>query len=151
MDKDLAEATAAEEEAKANFGAMMEAKAKEVEALTAEIEEKLARSGEAGVELVNAKEDLDDTQNSLEEDKAFLADLSKNCATKEAEWSERCKVRAQEVLAIAETIKILNDDDALELFKKTLPTPSLLQMKVGNQQLQHQAVAALKGHRAVHD
>merc|ERR1719484_309810 len=33
-----------------------------------------------------------------------------------------------ELVAIQETIKILNDDDALDLFKKTLPSPSLLQM-----------------------
>merc|ERR1719265_2218611 len=101
MDKDLADATAAEEQAKADFDSMMAAKAKEIEALTSEVEAKLARSGEAGVELVNAKEDLDDTSASLAEDKAFLADLSKNCASKEAEWGERCKVRAQELVAIA--------------------------------------------------
>jgi len=151
MDKDLKEATAAEEEAAANFDSMMAAKAKEIEALTGEIEAKLARSGESGVELVNAKEDLEDTTESLAEDKAFLADLEKNCATKEAEWAERCKVRAQEVLAILDTIKILNDDDALELFKKTLPTPSLLQVKVSNKELKNTALAALKGQRSVHD
>merc|ERR1719191_2600824 len=32
-----------------------------------------------------------------------------------------------ELVAIQETIKILNDDDALDLFKKTLPSPSLVQ------------------------
>jgi DNA repair exonuclease SbcCD ATPase subunit len=151
MDKDLAEATEAEENAKANFDSMMEAKAKEIQALTSEIEAKLARSGEAGVELVNAKEDLDDTAASLAEDKAFLADLSKNCKSKEAEWADRCKVRAQEVLAIAETIKILNDDDALELFKKTLPTPSLMQVQVGRKQMKEHALAALKGRHSVKD
>merc|ERR1719159_1135167 len=36
--------------------------------------------------------------------------------------------RADELVAIGETIKILNDDDALDLFKKTLPSPSLLQV-----------------------
>jgi len=34
-------------------------------------------------------------------------------------------------VAISETIKILNDDDALDLFKKTLPSPALLQMRQG--------------------
>ena len=62
---------------------------------------------------------------------------------KKAEWAETCKMRGLELVAIADTIKILNDDDALELFKKTLPTPSLLQLQVtqgpcaqcGNQKL----------------
>merc|ERR1719456_517389 len=107
---------------------MMKAAADQVEALTQEIEEKTQRGGAAAVELVNMKEDLDDTKTSLAEDKQFLADLEKNCKTKKAEWAERCKTRAEEILAIHETIKILNDDDALELFKKTLPSPSLVQV-----------------------
>ena len=32
-----------------------------------------------------------------------------------------CKTRTEELLALADTIKMLNDDDALELFKKILP------------------------------
>jgi hypothetical protein len=67
------------------------------------------------------------------EDKKFLADLEKNCATKTAEWDEIVKTRAEELLALADTIKVLNDDDALDLFKKTLPSPSasFVQVKAG--------------------
>jgi len=43
---------------------------------------------------------------------------------KKQEQEERIKTRAGEMQAIHETIKILNDDDALELFKRTLPSPS---------------------------
>merc|ERR1719465_258054 len=130
---------------------MMKAKAAQVEALTAEIEEKTTRLGNKGVELVNMKEDLEDTKKSLAEDKAFLADLEKNCATKKAEWAVRQKTRAEELLAILDTIKILNDDDALELFKKTLPSPSLLQVKASSAELRRQAVSALKGRHPAHD
>jgi peptidoglycan hydrolase CwlO-like protein len=84
MDSDLKEITEAEEKAKADFEGMMKAKAAQIAALTKEIEEKTERLGNKGVELVNMKEDLDDTQKSLAEDKAFLADLDKNCATKKA-------------------------------------------------------------------
>merc|ERR1719265_2347833 len=90
------------------------------------------------------KEDLDDTKTSLAEDKQFLADLEKNCKTKEAEWTERCKTRAEEILAIHETIKILNDDDALELFKKTLPSASLLQLETSSKELKQEALAVIK-------
>merc|ERR1719299_179716 len=128
MQQDLADITAKEEAAIKAFEGLAAAKTKEIAALTAEIEDKTARLGENGVKLVNLKEDLEDTEKALGEDKAFLADLDKNCATKEAEWAERQKLRAQELLALHETIQILNDDDALDLFKKTLPTASLLQM-----------------------
>jgi len=144
----LAEAVSQEEKAKADYKALMVAKKKEIEALQKSIETKLARLGESGVELVNMIEDLDDTKKSLEEDKAFLADMEKNCATKEAEWAARQKLRAQEMVALADTIKILNDDDALELFKKTLPSPSsasLVQVQVKSKAVQMQALRALKG------
>jgi septal ring factor EnvC (AmiA/AmiB activator) len=149
MDSDLKEITEAEEKAKADFEGMMKAKAAQIAALTKEIEEKTERLGNKGVELVNMKEDLDDTQKSLAEDKAFLADLDKNCATKKQEWAERQKTRAEEILAILDTIKILNDDDALELFKKTLPSPSLLQVRSSTQELKHRALNLLSG--AKHD
>merc|ERR1719161_2093368 len=144
MEKDLAELIAAEEEAAANFEDMMKAKAELIEACTKEIEEKLVRLGDNGVQLVNLKEDLDDTKKGLEEDKKFLADLEKNCETKKKEWVVRCKTRAEGLLALADTIRILNDDDALDLFKKTLPSPSLLQVQVSSKAMRKRALAALK-------
>merc|ERR1719375_372903 len=71
-------------------------------------------------------------------------ELKKSCATKATEYDERVKARSLELVAIAETIKILNDDDALDLFKKTLPSPSLLQLENRNKDLRAQALAALK-------
>merc|ERR1719238_1804598 len=134
MDRNLAEASAAEEEAINIFKALMDAKAKEVEAATKAVELKLARIAELGVEIVQMKEDMEDTEKALMEDKKFLEDLEKNCAEKEADWEHRSKMRAEEILAISETIKILNDDDALELFKKTLPSPSLLQEQASSKE-----------------
>merc|ERR1719392_664374 len=91
MEADLADATAKEKEAIASFDAMSKAKAKEIQALTDEIESKTVRHGEAKVELVNLKADLSDTQEALLEDKKFLAEMDKSCATKEAEWADRQK------------------------------------------------------------
>merc|ERR1719461_192353 len=145
MDADLADATAKEDEAIKAFDAMSKAKAKEIRALTDEIETKTVRHGESKVELVSLKNDLSDTQQALLEDKKFLEEMDKSCSTKEAEWAERQKIRAEEMLAIHETIKVLNDDDALELFKKTLPGSSFLQMKVDAKAMQQRAAAVLDG------
>jgi len=144
MAKDLSEATATEEAALKDFDGLIAAKEKQINALTKEIEDKTARVGDGGVKLSEMKEDLEDTTESLAEDKKFLADLEKSCATKEDEWAVRCKTRTEEVLAISETIKILNDDDALELFKKTLPAPALLQIQESSKDMANNAVAALK-------
>merc|ERR1719337_808043 len=143
MEKNLATATDEENAAVKDFNALVAAKTKEINALTKEVESKTARIGELGVELVTLKEDLDDTSKQLMEDEKFLKDLEKNCKTKEEEWATRCKIRAEEILAIADTIKILNDDDALELFKKTLPSPSLLQLATSSKEMQRAALKVL--------
>jgi len=142
----LSDATAAEEEAISAYKGLMAAKKKEVAALTATVESKTEQIGELGVSIVQMKDDLSDTQASLAEDKKFLAELEKGCATKGAEWEERSKTRSEEVVAIADTIKILNDDDALELFKKTLPSASasLLQIQEGASTVRAKALAALR-------
>jgi len=145
MEASLATATSEENDAIKEFDALVAAKTKQINALTKEVETKTSRIGELGVQLVTQKEDLDDTTKSLMEDEAFLKDLSKNCKTKEDEWATRCKVRSEELLALADTIKLLNSDDALELFKKTLPTPSLLQMKANGQATKKRALLLLQG------
>jgi peptidoglycan hydrolase CwlO-like protein len=144
MEASLATATSEEKTAIKDFDSLMSAKTKEINALTKQIESKTSRIGELGVELVTLKEDLDDTTKSLIEDKAFLKDMEKSCKTKEDEWAARQKLRAEELVAIADTIKILNDDDALELFKKTLPTPSLLQLQSNMRSTKQRALAALQ-------
>merc|ERR1719352_23115 len=97
------------------------------------------------------KEDLDDTTKSMMEDKKFLADLEKNCATKAAEHDANVKLRAEEILAIADTIKILNDDDALELFKKSLPSSaSFMQLQVTAGDQIRRALAVVNAARKSH-
>eukprot|EP00747_Dinoflagellata_sp_TGD_P143890 gnl/TRDRNA2_/TRDRNA2_176441_c12_seq21.p1 gnl/TRDRNA2_/TRDRNA2_176441_c12~~gnl/TRDRNA2_/TRDRNA2_176441_c12_seq21.p1 ORF type:complete len:691 (+),score=253.38 gnl/TRDRNA2_/TRDRNA2_176441_c12_seq21:54-2126(+) len=131
MEADLADKTKAEESAIKNYEELMGAKTKEVAAATSAIEKKTVRIGELGVQIVDMKEDLADTQEALAEDTKFLQDLEKNCKTVGADYAERQKTRGEELLAIADTIKVLNDDDALELFKKALPGSSaLLQVSV---------------------
>merc|ERR1719321_51914 len=107
MEKDNAEIAAEEEKAKKDYDGLMAAKQKEVDSLTKAIEDKMGRLGEIGVEIVNLKEDLEDTKESLVEDKKFLEELKKNCKTKEKEYEEQSKTRQMEMAALADTIKIL--------------------------------------------
>jgi chromosome segregation ATPase len=146
MKKDLADATAAEKDAVQIFDELMAAKTKEINALTQAIEEKTIRVGEVAVEIVQMKNELSDAETSLIEDKQFLANMEKNCATKEQEWEVVKQTRAEELTALAETVKILSDDDALELFKKTLPgaSASFMQMQARSSAIRARAMAALR-------
>jgi len=120
MDKDLNGAVEAEDKSAAGFAELAGAKKDEIAAASSAIETKTQRSGELAVSVVTTADDIEDTTKELADMQAFLANLASMCATKKKEWDERCKVRVQEVSAISEAIKILNDDDALDLFKKTL-------------------------------
>merc|ERR1712039_120927 len=125
---------------------LMDAKTKESNALQASIEAKIKKIGDLAVEIVQLKNDLGEAGQALEEDKKFLADLEKGCATKTAEWEERSKTRAEELLALADTIKVLNDDDALELFKKTLPSASasFMQVSASSEAMRTRALAFVR-------
>jgi len=146
MVKTLTELTSDEKTAITNFEDLSKAKAKEIGALTASIESKTLAVGELGIQIVQMKDDLSDTQAALEQDQAFMADLKKSCSTKTGEWEERQKTRAEELVALADTIQLLNQDDALDLFKKTLPSASsaFLQMSSSSSRVQAQALNILR-------
>jgi chromosome segregation ATPase len=140
----LKDSTATESAAIKAYSGLMAAKSKEVAALTSSIEVKMVRLGELQVSIVEMKEDLDDTSKALLEDKKFLGDLGKNCALKTKEHEENTKLRSQELLALADTIKLLNDDDALDLFKATLPSASFVQMDSSEASRRQQALATVR-------
>jgi len=151
MEKVLGEATSTEEAGAKDYVALAGAKERQVSTLSKEIESKMVRSGEAGVQLTSQQEDLSDTTKSLASDKKFLIDVTRDCQTKQSEKEVNDKMRADEMLALADTIKILNDDDALDLFKQTLPHPAFLQMQVSSKALKQKAIQILKRHRGKHD
>merc|ERR1719498_245192 len=123
MAEDLAEAEKTEAEAVADFNGLVAAKEKEIAAATSAIEDKTERTGKAAVDIVNAKNDLADAQEALADDTGFLAELKKSCKGQAELFDTIKKTRSEELAAIGATIKILNDDDALDLFKKALPSP----------------------------
>ena len=146
MAASLGEAKANEESAIAGFEELKAAKNKEINALQASIESKMTRVGDLAVKTAEMENDLEDTREDLAESKKFLADLDVNCENKKKEWAAYQKMMGEELLALADTIKILNDDDALELFKKTLPgsSASLLQVKITAKSMAKSALAVLK-------
>merc|ERR1719166_62068 len=145
MARGLSAAMEAEHAAIIAYKQLSAAKTKEINALTASIEAKTKKIGEVGVAIAAMSNEQGDTVEALAADKKFLVDLEKGCATKTAEWEVIVKTRSEELAALAETIKILNDDDALELFKKTLPSASasFVQLEVTAKTSQTRALAAI--------
>merc|ERR1719504_403119 len=122
MEGDLKSATADEASASKAFSDLSAAKNAEIASATSAIESKTKRAGEVAVEIVQTQDDKEDTEAEVAETQAFVGDLQKQCTEKKATWDERQKMRAEEISAISQAIKVLNDDDALDLFKKTVPS-----------------------------
>merc|ERR1719198_2805518 len=136
MDKDLGGIVSDEEQAAAAFEELSAAKKAGIAASGSAIESKTQRAGELAVAIVTTADDIEDTTADMKETEAFLANLASSCASKKQEWAERSKTRSEEIAAISETIDVLNDDDALDLFKKTLslkqgPSMGFMQKKSG--------------------
>jgi len=141
-----------EQDAVKVFTGLMAAKTREIAALTQAFETKIGRIGDLGVQIATMKNDLENTQEALAGDRQFTADLKANCGKREAIHAEEEKMRAEEIVALADTVKILNDDDALELFKKTLPgaSASFVQLQAASADRRSRARAALAHVQAKH-
>merc|ERR1719161_1240594 len=110
-----------EENAVAGFAELKASKEKEIEVATEAIESKMGRSGELAVSVVETKNALEDsTEDSADAIKTLDA-VKEQCAAKEKEYSAAMKDRADEMSALSQAIGVLNDDDALDVFKKAVP------------------------------
>jgi len=146
---DLKDAKAGLKQCKSDYKVVLEINMKRITADEEAIEAKLKRIGELGVKIAMLKNDLEDTQEGLAENQAFLRDLEKTCAAKRKEWELYMKMQAEELLALADTIKVLNDDDTLELMKKSLPSgaASLMQVQVSEAGMRQRALSMLRAAR----
>eukprot|EP00403_Amphidinium_massartii_P034326 CAMPEP_0178432880 /NCGR_PEP_ID=MMETSP0689_2-20121128/32619_1 /TAXON_ID=160604 /ORGANISM="Amphidinium massartii, Strain CS-259" /LENGTH=688 /DNA_ID=CAMNT_0020054893 /DNA_START=63 /DNA_END=2129 /DNA_ORIENTATION=+ len=102
------------------------AKEAEIAAGTAQINTKTQELANTELKNAQAKQDIEDTRNSLSADEQFLMMLKEKCSMTDKEWEERQKTRQMEMQAIAKALEVLSSDDAHDLFTRTF-NPSLLQ------------------------
>jgi len=120
MKRDLAEAQTAEASAETNFQNLKAAKEGEIAAATEQRKAKEAELADTMNKMAKAKRDLEKTEAALAADTEFLANMKADCQVEDEEYKKRADIRSQEIVALAETLKILNEDDARELFGKTI-------------------------------
>jgi len=145
------------DEAQANFNALkaaeagslksnnklVAAKTKEIDSLRGPMQDKTERIAETSIAIPTLKQDILEAKEELATDKKFARDLKKTSEDKQAIYEKDNETREGEMVAVDETIKILNDDDALETFKKARPSASasLLQLDTSNSRTRLQANA----------
>merc|ERR1719262_1357447 len=109
-----------EASASSSFGSLKAAKEEEIKAAGDKAFNKEAEAADALQKNAEAKEDLTNTKTALEADTGFLADLQKQCAVTDDDWEARSKMRQDKIAAVSETISMLTDDDARDLFSSSL-------------------------------
>eukprot|EP00933_Yihiella_yeosuensis_P045397 TRINITY_DN40762_c0_g1_i1.p1 TRINITY_DN40762_c0_g1~~TRINITY_DN40762_c0_g1_i1.p1 ORF type:complete len:692 (+),score=232.11 TRINITY_DN40762_c0_g1_i1:89-2164(+) len=130
-EEEIVEETSEEKTDVKHFTGVKDSKNQEISVVLNTMERKMTRIGDLKVQIVNMKRDMSDSGASLVENKKMLSQLKTSCAEKSTQWDERQNIRNQELIALRETISMLNSDESLDLFKKTLPSPALIQMKSG--------------------
>merc|ERR1712217_743021 len=108
------------------------AKEAEIAAGQAQIDSKTQELADTDEKLAQAKEDIEDTRNSLAADEKFLMMLKEKCQMTDKEWEERQKTRQLEMEAVSKALAILSGDDAHDLFTRTF-NPALLQEETSMQ------------------
>merc|ERR1719201_2677578 len=116
-----------EEDAIAKFNQLISSKNLEISTAAKEKDSMKEQHAANANAASQAKMELIKAENALKTNTDRLVDLKKSCADKTKEYDAATKGRQVELEAIGAAIKILNDDDALDLFKKTMPSPSLIQ------------------------
>merc|ERR1711933_180267 len=104
------------------------AKEAEIKAGQSQIDSKTQELADTDEKLAQAKEDIEDTRNSLAADEKFLMMLKEKCQMTDKEWEERQKTRQLEMEAVSKALAILSGDDAHDLFTRTF-NPALLQQE----------------------
>ena len=107
----------------------------ETSVLTKTAEEKTVRQGSLAVEVEKPKFELSEAKNTLLVGEELASKLEGSCGAQVSEWEERQRL-------IHDTIKLLNHEDSLELFKVILPSQTLMQLENDKRGVARRARAA---------
>merc|ERR1719335_126140 len=116
FETNLANAQKEEMESQKDYEDLKAAKESEISAGESQIDTKSTELGDTELKNAQSKENLENTQETLAADTAFLADLKERCANMDAEYEERTKTRQLEIQAVSKALAFLSSDEAHDLF-----------------------------------
>merc|ERR1719155_374984 len=119
FETNLASSQKEEMESQQAYEDLKAAKEEEIKAGTELSETKMQELADTDEANAQAKQDLDDTRNSLAADQKFLMNLKETCQNTDAEWEERQAARQEEIKGCGEALAILSSDDAHDTFTST--------------------------------
>jgi len=111
FEKDLPEVREVDMKQSTQFAELKGSKEAEMKQMEETIKAKNQEHAGTRLQLVADKDDLKDTQASLDADTRFLLEVQERCTSADAEWEKRKKTRTDEIAALSEAIKILSGDE----------------------------------------
>jgi hypothetical protein len=131
--RDLTDLVAAENKAIAQFKDLMITKAKDQKMLEAHLSKLTSQVASDDAELAADTKERKDTQAQLKEDRAFLDSTQTTCQTRAAEWSERSRLRTEELTGMQEALTILSEGESqFEAASSAPPNYTVVNGTVGN-------------------
>jgi len=138
FETNLANAQKEEMESQKDYEDLKAAKEAEISAGQSQIDTKSTELGDAELKNAQSKENLENTQETLAADTAFLADLKERCANMDQEYEERTKTRQLEIQAVSKALAFLSSDEAHDLFTRTF---NFVQVKTSLQSVRRNKVS----------
>jgi hypothetical protein len=119
---DIEKDNAEEADAQKAFEALMATKKQEQETLELTLSKQETDSAHKTKELADSKVSRDNTEAQVEADETFFEETKQGCKDKAGEWSERSRLRTEELTGITKAIEILSSDDAKATFDSSATT-----------------------------
>lgn len=126
----LKEADSKEEQAAKEFETLMASKKGQKETAEEGLTNMEKETGAAGLAKSDAEAEKTDLKTQVENDEKFIKETKDDLDTKSTEWDERKTLRTGEIEAVSKAIAILSDDEARDLFKRSLASQSKSELQV---------------------
>jgi hypothetical protein len=110
--RDLEDLLAEEKKAISQFKNLMITKAKDQKMLQASLSKLTSQTASDDADLAADTKERKDTQDQLKEDRAFLDTTKTTCKTRAAEWSDRSRLRTEELTGMQEALTILSEGES---------------------------------------
>jgi hypothetical protein len=115
----LADAQSAEQESVSNFETLLSSKNAEKAAAEEALAELKEENGARGLSLEEAQAEVDALTEQVSNDEKFITQVQEMFDAKKGEFTERKRLRMEEIKSISEAMSILRSDDSKDLFKKS--------------------------------
>jgi len=139
----LAKAVSEEAEAVKNFDALMTTKKQEQDTLETTLETQKSDEASKKLDKAESNELMDNTKEQVKADEVFFGTTKEGCQIKSREWSERSRLRTEELAGVSQAISILTDPESTKVFTNSTTTFVQISAHRNNGKAQTQARVAV--------